>query len=325
MSNVGSIGMRSTTVFTTKAWSENWWLEWGGATGTVRVRQFYLAHYRFRGFPIRSAQFIGTDHRELSTPRAEYLGLTPGREKQELADLDTFPWTEAVFRDLVASGPTDQAVRNWAIERGYLLRNVHEDITYQVDVQGDFRTFLQTLGKNTRLKLYNRRKRLAEKGHVSITYWQPEPFFDLLNDFHLQRWGKRCFNKRSVRFHCHFLRDVVDEGGQPELGVLSLDGVPISALYNVVYQGRVYNIQSGFQEHAIKGVALGTLHLGFALEQAFLDPSIRWFDMLAGQGKNTDYKSHLATHQTPLRSLMVVRHKLYRILYRALDFSKMVK
>lgn len=321
----GMNSVESVALFRTAAWTENWWREWGGSTETNRSGQLYLARYRWRGLPIRSAQFIGTDHRKLSTPRAEYLSLTPGIEGRELAVLDSSRWTEAVFRDLIANGSTERAIREWARERGYLLRTVHEDVAYQVDTRGKFEIYLNNLGKNTRLKLYNRRRRLAQKGEISVAYWQPGPFLELLNGFHRQRWGGPCFNQRSLRFHRRFLEDVIDEGGQPALEVLSLEGRPLSALYNVVYRDRVYNIQSGFQEHPVKGVALGTLHLGYALEQAFLDPAIGCFDLLAGQGKNTDYKAHLATDKTPLISLMVVRHKFYRFLYTALDLLNRTK
>jgi hypothetical protein len=86
-----------------------------------------------------------------------------------------------------------------------------------------------------------------------------------------------------------------------------------------LHRGCIYNIQAGYEEDFHKKVALGTLHLGYAIETAFKDPSVGFFDLLAGEGKKTDYKSHLATDRTSLTTLMVVRSPLFRLLYRMKD------
>lgn len=233
--------------------------------------------------------------------------------------MDRISWTEAVFRDLVTGGATARMIGLWAHEKGYLVREIHRDIAYQVDTRIGFEAYLRSLGKNTRLKLYNRRRRLGEMGAVAERFWSPKPFLELLNEFHRKRWGRACFNAQSVRFHERFLNHIESEGGVPQLSVLTLDGEPVSALYNIVFDGRVYNIQSGFLEDVGKGIAVGTLHLGYALERAFAAGDIEWFDLLAGEGKNGNYKSHLATHYTPLVSLMVVRHALFKLVYRLVE------
>ncbi|TDT39483.1 CelD/BcsL family acetyltransferase involved in cellulose biosynthesis [Halospina denitrificans] len=315
--------------FSTRAWRENWWKEWGSDIEGQRVvgersceSIFYLHRYQWRYLPIKSLQFIGTGDRCLSTPRAEYLALPSDANVGLLDSLFEVEWTEAVFRDLVAGQESYELLLFWARTREMYLRTIHTDSAYQISLKGDFSGYLSRLGPNTRLKLYNRRKRLTSMGSVREELWSVAPFLELLNQFHSKRWGTPCFNSRSLRFQRRFLADIVQEGGRPELRVLMVNGEPVSGLYNLVLGGCVYNIQSGFLENYGKDIALGTLHLGYALEDAFACQGPAWFDLLAGQGKNTDYKRHLATHETPLVSLMIVRHPFYRFMYRMLDWWK---
>ncbi|WP_172962324.1 GNAT family N-acetyltransferase [Hydrocarboniclastica marina] len=233
-----------------------------------------------------------------------------------------FRWTEAVFRDVHAASSETSAIGSWAASNGWSLREVHRDKAYSVQTSKSFEEYLATLGSGTRLKLFNRRKVLAQLGRVALeNYWpgQTDRFFELLNGFHEQRWGAPCFNATSLKFHKAFLQAVDEEGGRPDLSVLTVEGIPTSVVYNVVYQSCSYNLQSGYVENFHKKVALGVLHLGFCLEQAFADETVERFDLLAGSGKKTDYKKHLATDEEELVSLMVVRSGFHRALYRAKD------
>ncbi|MEO9701059.1 GNAT family N-acetyltransferase, partial [Marinobacter alexandrii] len=112
-----------------------------------------------------------------------------------------------------------------------------------------------------------------------------------------------------------FLADIEKEGGVPQLSLLSCDQSAISVLYNVEFKGTVYNLQSGYLESFHKKLSIGSLHLGYCIEEAFLDPGVRLFDLLAGGGKNDNYKKRLATDITPLVSVMIVRGTLLKLLY----------
>lgn len=321
------------TLFQTRAWQDAWWSVWGNTAGFSLVRSgqgdvsgLYTDRYRFRGiFPIRCLQFVGTNYRRLSTPRTEYNGLIePGLERAERdmgpyrALLET-PWSEAVFRDIVQDGPDHRALKQLAEEWGLDSREVASDVAYQVRTSGDFQAYVAALGSNTRLRFYNRRKILESLGDLSIrNAWTSDPaaFFERLNDFHAERWGTPCFGRESLLFHRRFLDGLTDEGGVPELSVMEIDGKAVSVLYNVRFKGRTYNLQSGFVEGFHRKLALGSLHLGYAIEDAFMDPDMACFDLLAGQGKNSNYKQHIATDSVTLVSLMLVRSTFYKWLYR---------
>lgn len=321
------------SVFQTNAWQRSWWNIWGGTKGFTLVEDsgqcatgLYIDRYFFKGIlPVRALQFVGTSYRRISTPRSEYntlfsVGGGTGRAASELLKaLVSTPWTEAVFRDVRESSADIHELKNLAAVHGWLWRVVDDDTAYSINTSFSWNEYLAALGSNTRLRLFNRRKLIEGLGTVNLVNAWPDQtdwFFDLLNDFHAKRWGQPCFNERSQRFHKEFLARVPQEGGDPELSILTVDGNPISVLYNVAFEGCVYNIQAGFIEGFHKKLAVGTLHLGYSIEDAFRHPDIARFDMLAGEGKHENYKSRLATDSEKLLSFMVVRSPFFQWLYR---------
>lgn len=324
------------SIFQTIAWQRNWWRIWGATPGFQLVSEggdgvsgLYIDSYRLNHFlPVRCLQFVGTNYRRLSTPRTEYNTLCAHSNNQcfvpenFLDFLNECHWTEAVFRDVrLESGELD-SLNLLAARSGWKIRTVAQDVAYRIDATGDFSQYISDLGSNTRRRLYNRRNILSDCGDITFNNAWPDhvdEFFDLLNGFHLSRWGQPCFNDQSLEFHHRFLNEVAAEYGKPELSVLSCSGKPVSVLYNVVYRGCVYNIQAGFIENFHKKLAVGTLHLGYCIEEAFKTPEVRTFDLLAGGGKRENYKIHLATHSCELVSLMVVRSRLFQMLYQLKD------
>ncbi len=147
----------------------------------------------------------------------------------------------------------------------------------------------------------------------------PREFFGLLNNFHQRRWGKPVYGSKALAFNTAFVERVVSEGGEPQLMALRCGDQLISLLYNMKYQGCVYNLQSGFEESFHPKLAVGTLHLGYAIERAFQEEGIHSFDMLAGSGKNENYKQRIATEGEPLISLMLVKYPVLKLLYRLKD------
>ncbi|MBS8238950.1 GNAT family N-acetyltransferase [Marinobacter lipolyticus] len=320
------------SLFQSHAWQSAWWETWGGEPGFRLVRRWhggtsglYESRYRLKGIlPVRSLQFVGTSYRKLRTPRTEYNRFCPqGQTGKELIAamvrvLERQPWTEVVFNDLLSGSEELSALVTIAATHKWAFRIHAADEGYAVATDGYFRDYLAALGPNSRLRLYNRRKLLEAQGEVRLdNAWpaRPQEFFEALNRFHRSRWHKDCVTERSLGFHLKFLARIVEEGGRPQLSLLTCDGDIVSVLYNVWYDGVVYNIQAGFQEAFHKKLSLGSLHLGYAIEDAFEHPETRRFDFLAGEGKNEDYKSRFANENYQFISVMLVKSLMFRALY----------
>lgn len=322
----------NTALFSSSAWRETWWEVYGQPSGLTRSRGFpgdlYIDCYRHQGVPIRCLQFLGTNYRRLATPQAEYNDFSQaldGNLRAALEKMRAERWSEAVFLDLIRGGRLELELRNWAEDQGYLLRVLNRKQSYLIQSEGGFESYLVGLGPNTRLKLYNRRKLLATLGRVELEQvdsGELELFLEQLNRFHRERWGSDCYSPKTIGFWRKLRPRLEKAGGRFELSRLSLDGRCISVSFNIYYEGRLYNIQSGFQENLHPKLAVGTLHFGYLIEAAFADPDIRVFDLLAGGGKNSNYKQHLANRTLDLVSLMIVRSSFHRLLYWLKDWRK---
>lgn len=159
---------------------------------------------------MRSLQFVGTSYRELRTPRTEYNQFCPddviGRELLHKIEriLEDQSWTEAVFNDLRAGSEELAALVTIAATHEWAFRITAADNGYAVSTSGSFDNYISSLGANSRLRLYNRRRILETIGSVrEDNYWPSNvnAFFEHLNHFHLARWKKKCVTPSSLEFH----------------------------------------------------------------------------------------------------------------------------
>ena len=97
---------------------------------------------------------------------------------------------------------------------------------------------------------------------------------------------------------------------------MSVSDTPVSVVFDIRYQGRQYNFQSGYQENYCKSVALGTLHFGYQIEAAFNNPAIQFYDFMAGKGKNCDYKKKLVNRTDEFATLLLVRSHWLKQAYK---------
>jgi hypothetical protein len=321
------------------AWQYSWWETWGEQLGLqlvlltayrgdhlVGIAPLYLDRVVLAGWlPVSRLQFVGNAFRRHGTVRTEYLEFICMREDADevcqafarhLAN--HVAWDEFVMCDVMRDSATSKAVLTAAGEAGCMDFVRVADRGIRIDTRGQFDAYLAGLGRQTRLKLYNRRSYLDTLGRVGVQRADAgslDKYFAILNEFHRKRWGVECFNSESLRFHKHMLQRLAD-GNSYELECLTLDDEPISTLYNVSAGCTVYNLQSGFNERFNRKLSLGTLHMGLSIERAFADPGMVSFDLLAGMGKKQFYKSHFKGEVVNFTTLQIVRRRMLKVLYR---------
>ena len=204
---------------------------------------------------------------------------------------------------------------------------VHEGSGIKIDTSGSFDNYLKGLGKNTRLKLYNRRKVLEFLGELDIEYACPNnigEFLDDLNRLSKDRWGRYCFGPQSTAFHLDVaLQACID--GNLLFSRVKVDNEVVSVLYNIRSNGVEYNIQSAYVEDYHPKLSLGTLHLGYSIEAAFSDAEIQSFDLLFGEGKNSSYKEHLGGCREDFFTLTCGKTYKSKFLSRMQKFARFVK
>lgn len=326
-------------IFSSPAWISAWQKSWGEEQElalltphdhqTVTPRTLFYS-YRWQQVPV--LKFITIFPAGISTTaapsiRSEYFVVEGFDAASYLKVAMGYSWGQFFIPDLLLNSVFYQQLVTAAKSWGLVVRTQDVATTYAVNLKkGTFDNYLSRLGSNTRLKLFNKRKKLYQMGSVRLENMWPklDEFIEILNKFHLARWGKPCYQGRNLQQIKLFLHAIAAEGGNPELSVMYCNDRPISAVLDLQYRQRIYNIQSGYLEAFAGGVSLGTLHFGFQLEQAFKSDAL-FYDFMAGNGKHANYKASLATASDSFVSLMLVRNPILKLLYKVNDGIKSLR
>lgn len=296
------------SVFRTTAWIESW-LETYGRLKQIEIvdvlgngipqELFYrLKTKTLKVIPVKAIGLAGCQSPGLSSPRSEYN--LPAFAK------DNFKVLSRVVEDLKRSGasvvfiPDIQSTEAFKCNGELPACSNLTATAYQVRALS-LECYLKSLGKNTRARFFNKYSRLMSGYEVEIQHYEPAQFrlfAALLNQFHLKRWGRPCYSQISIDMFDMFVRLLTAQGGRVLMEVLLVNGKPESVLFDVVWAGRRYNLQAGYNEYFNPQLKLGSLHIGKAIRESIESNLV--YDMLAGQGKLSDYKRSLSTHQTEL-------------------------
>jgi hypothetical protein len=320
----------SDPLFMSAAWQSNWWRQWRTVLGLescvvgvyrkqqlVGLAPLYRRSKRLAsGLRVVELHLMGNAWGVAPTVRTEYLSTIIDRScAAEVADalaaaMNRMRWDRMVVRDHVRGMQPEP----WFKVQGAtaVRRKMEEGVI--IDTTGPFDGWLRTLGRHTRLKAYNRRRYLERSGRPVdfLTLEDPVVALELLNGFHRGRWGRPVFTGPGLRFHLDLL-ETLPANARMRFSALRIEGEIRSVLYDLQVDGRTYNLQAGFQEDYDPKVSLGTLHLGFALEQAFEDPTVQSYDLLAGSGKQEFYKHHFRGRRVQFETYQFARHPLLRL------------
>lgn len=315
-------------IFSTHAWIEAWQVAWGDSKGITVVEPHIGLNHGRQGFyryiqkklPLISFTTLfpaGISTSESPSLRSEYFMTGEQTPAQFISAACRHQWDQLFIPDVISASIEYTQLVSAAEAAGLAVLVRDTSTSYAVHLRDNsFEHYLKYIGSNTRLKLYNKRKKLYPLGEIEVRNLWPavDEFIAILNDFHQHRWGKPCYQGRNLQQIKLFLQNIAAAGGTPDLSVIYCDGRAISAVLDLHYRQRIYNIQSGYLEKFQDGISLGTLHLGMQIEKAF-SADADFYDFMAGNGKNSNYKQSLATCSEGFASLMLVRNPLLKFLY----------
>ncbi|WP_129645581.1 GNAT family N-acetyltransferase [Peristeroidobacter agariperforans] len=331
-------------LFLSWEWLHTWWQTFGGAHGLelrilavrersgrlVGVAPLYLHRATQRNFASRRMQFIGNIWRGAATMRTEYLEFVlDTASAAEVARvlcnslIADRSWDDLVLTDLPLECATRKAVESSQVMQHCYLRVADSYTGYGIDTSGVFDEYVSRLSASRRRKLFVQRRKLEKQGAVVLETLPPQDFEGFaarLDRLHRCRWGKDFFVGRIRRFHAALLAGL-PPGASAHLSVMTLNGMDVSAAYNVRVGTREYNLQGGFDEQAVPSVSLGLVHTGYLIEQAFRE-GIECLDLLVGGGKQHDFKARIADAVRRTATLHVVRAPLLQAGFRLNDAMK---
>lgn len=191
---------------------------------------------------------------------------------------------------------------------------------YSIDTTGTFEEFVSSLGPNTRRRLCTRRTVLNQLGNVDLVFADEGNLgsqLDKLESLSRKRWDTG-FPPIVRGFYEDLSRDLLSDG-RLRFSTLEVGGRPISALFDVEVDGIEYNIRSAIDTAFDRRVSPGLLHLGYAIEDACRRKHVARYALLAGAGKHTDFKRHIARIVDDFTSIQLVRRPHEKLLYRLYD------
>jgi len=279
----------------------------------------------------RRLQMLGNLYRGPVTMRSEYMDFPVEPDylnrcataiASYLLDMDC--WDDFIIQDVRCESDAARLLVNELSDLTYVrqIGDSRFDVAGSVSVDEPFNDYVSSLGQGTRRRLFGSRRRLERLGDVSIDRVGVdgvERGLQQLNELHSRRWGVPAFDGRRLAFHVE-LATLKAQQGLLKLSRLRFRGDVVSIMYNVVAGDVEYNLQLGFDDSAVPGVtSLGYLHIGYSIEQAFADPSIRTYDFLAGMGRSEAFKHRFCNKLSRLHSFQIVRTPALRVLYAAHD------
>lgn len=296
----------------------------------VGIAPLYLATVNIRKIVnVTRLQFIGNIWRGEATMPTEYIDfiLLKSVEQEVLKCFvdyitNNIKWDDFVIPYLQENSVTSNYLLSPNVINHCLYRIAEKYLSYPLRLSNSLSTYKKNLGKHTRLKLFNRRKRLAALGTVIFQYdfnaTEVKKLFQLLNELHSLRWGKNVFDGRRMEFN-YRLAQLMHASHCLRFSVIKCDQQPISIQYNYLVNGHMYNIQAGFDPNFDKKIPLGYLHFGYEIEYAF-SHDLTEYDFLVGEGKNISYKEGLTDHRLEIIDLQIIRNKYLCFLYSIYDW-----
>lgn len=325
-------------------WLTLWWTHFGKPVEGHRLRVFAAyegnrliglvplmdgRRSRYRSLNLTSACMLGSYSSQYIGVPTEYQDVIAetGRESEVLeACLKSF-WLDSRADELTIgwcynSERWRQAFRRLRPAAWEYFRRVDSRTAYSADLSRGFEHYVGQLSGNSRRALFNNRKKLHKGGAVTFhvaTASEHESMLLKLNRLHAVRWGAPAFEGRRLQFHLDLIEHLALKGGVV-LSELRIDNRCVSVLYDLRAARCQYNIHMGFDPNQLKSGSLGLLHLGYAMQAAAAD-GMQCYDLLAGKGKKSDYKRHIATDSVEFATVQMVHSPLPAILFRINDMA----
>jgi CelD/BcsL family acetyltransferase involved in cellulose biosynthesis len=318
------------------AWLTTWWAVYGEGTGRqLRALLFYeegrlvglapLArrtyHYRLR-LPFRRLEPLGADVDEQDGVCSDYLNVIAekGAERRVCASLaealradELGPWDEFVLPAMDGEGPMPGLLTEAFRDAGFLAECAPAGASPNIPLPATWDEYLTSLPKKKR---HNIRYALREfdafaEGEAVLHFaCTPEELNEarrVLITLHGDRWAgtgqQGVFEKpRFLAFH-NLVQPLLLRQDALQLLWLSVRGEPLAAMYNIVWDNKVYFYQCGRKFNLPPKISPGTTIIARAMQKAIAEGR-REFDFLAGVSQ---YKMQFAQAARPLVRVRAAR------------------
>lgn len=314
-------------------WLRQWWkvyaepddrlalmvVERGGESAAIAP--FYIRTRVLGGvYPVRRMMFLGSQEDEVGDVGSDYLDIIcrAGEEKKAIHALFQFLVEQNLCDEIYLSrmdtaSRTFPLIREQAERQKFLALIADEFESPYVKLPSTWDEYLNSLSSSMRYKIRNERKKAHKNGTSSL--FRVERCEDLpmgynaLTMLHRKRWETRGTegvfeDPRFFRFHQELMPTML-QNGHLDLTVLRDNGESKAALYNIIYNNKVYFYQSGIDTFDRK-TAFGYVLHSHCIEAA-IKKGMAEYDFLP-KGAGDDYKDRFATGKREVADLYLACH-----------------
>lgn len=309
-----------------QAWKATYLKRFNQLVTFSRLPEFYSHASQTNLFKITTLSLVGVQIPSSGVVRSEYNDFSEllALDSHRLRALRKTPWVRLWLPDALAETLDEQKLNHLARQLNANLRRVGSEPSYVISADS-IDSYKKNLSYSARRKYFNNKARLEREGKISFRFadienlQSRELFFNALNRFMIERWGRVGLDTDDVDFFVELHSRLKLNGGGLVLSELYFGGEFVSAILDIEYvtgsgKVEVTNMQLTHRSHRL---AFGALHLGHRIEQCI---SLgRTYFLLAGTGKFTDYKKSLATRKDTLVTYQLERGH-YKLLNKLRDW-----
>jgi len=329
------------TITLTWEWLSTWWDVFGEGRelyilvarendcviGIAPLLKRAVQHYGL--LPFRRLEFLASGEDEADEICSEYLDfiIERGREAEVLEAVYTFlndpeeEWDEMLLTDMSGDSASLPLLKSLSEAGGTKHHIIREQTGIYVPLPERWEDFLENVSREFRRKIQRDRRVAKELGaelRVIDSFDSFEENFATLINLHQSRWTGRGLpgvfsSDKFTRFHKQVAPKLLDKGWI-NLFILSLEGRPISALYDFIYDGKMIYYQSGLDVDCGQLHSPGILIRSFAIERA-IRAGLTECDFL--KGEVTGYKAGYRGEHRRIVQLRVARARSKEAVYTA--------
>lgn len=317
-------------------WLLTWWRVFGKSDGRkMRVLALYeqdrlvglapllsRTHWYRPGLPFQRLELLGSGEAESDEICSEYIGIIAeeGREErvaealsQALINNIAGDFNEIVMPVMASDNELPSLFAMKLEAQGLRVSLETTSLAPFISLPNGFDDYLASLPSSRRYLVSRSIRDLERWAGQELTLRKARDLEEFayakswLERLHGERWshGGVFASSRFRAFHDEIMPSLF-QGNALDLLWIEARGEPIAALYNIVWQGKVYFYQSGrrldLPNKLRPGIAMHALAIQHSINEGYSE-----YDFLGGASQ---YKMQLATSTRPLVELRAVRPSL---------------
>lgn len=317
-------------------WMDAWWRVFGGEDGRVIRAVLIYDHGRLVGLapllartaryrdliPIRRIELIASGEPEADEICSDYVGFIAERGMEQRvarAVVNTLVqgslglWDEIVLDVMNAEAPMTEHIIRQLRRASLPVELVERRPCPYTPLPSRWDDYLSRLSSSDRYMVRRSGRDLEKWAGGTIEVERAESVAELergqriLIELHGQRWqqagtGGVFSSDKFLRFH-RMIMPALLERGQLDLMWLRCKGEPIAAIYNIIWNNKVYFYQCGRRMDLPRNLRPGIAMHAYAMQHAIAMGRTS-YDFLSGASR---YKKQLAQGTTPLVQVRATR------------------